>query len=89
MDNEIKTWLYDILTVIGEIESFVESINRDFSIYQKDLKTRRAIERDFTIIGEAMNRIAKKDSSSQLTDLRKIIDTRHRIIHGYEKVQTK
>lgn len=38
------------------------------------------------IIGEAVNRIIKKDPQLLLSDSRKIIDTRNRIIHSYDSV---
>jgi uncharacterized protein with HEPN domain len=50
------------------------------------LKTRRAVERNIEIIGEATNRILQKDESTELSNSRKIVDTRNRIIHGYDKV---
>jgi uncharacterized protein with HEPN domain len=33
MNNDIKTWLYDILNAIMEIESFFQDIPKEFSIY--------------------------------------------------------
>jgi len=86
MDIDIKTWLYDILNAIIEIESFFSDTPKDFIAYQNDLKTRRAVERNVEIIGEAMSRIVNKDSSIQLSNSRKIVDTRNRIIHGYDSV---
>ena len=86
MDIEIKTWLYDILNAINEIESFIADKPKDFIAYQKDIKTKRAIERNIEIIGEAMNRILLKDDTVQLSNSRKIVDTRNRIIHGYDTV---
>ena len=50
MDIEIKTWLYDILNAIIEIESFLANSSKDFLQYQSDLKTRRAVERDIEIM---------------------------------------
>lgn len=85
MVNEIKTWLYDILSSIKEIESFI-SPSGDFSSFKDDLKTRRAVERNIEIIGEAMSRILIKDASVELSNTRKIVDTRNRIIHGYDTV---
>ena len=85
MEIEIKTWLYDILTAIIEIESFVDT-SETFSSFQEDLKTRRAVERNIEIIGEAMSRILAKDDSIELSNSRKIVDTRNRIIHGYDTV---
>jgi len=86
MDIDIKTWLYDILNAIIEIESFFSDTPKDFLEYQNDLKTRRAVERNVEIVGEAMTRILSKDSSIQLSNSRKIVDTRNRIIHGYDSV---
>jgi uncharacterized protein with HEPN domain len=86
MDNEIKTWLYDILQSINEIDSYYENKPKKFDEYVTDIKTKRAIERDLEIIGEAANRILKKDKKFQLTNAEKIIGTRNRIIHGYDKI---
>ena len=86
MDTDIKTWLYDILNAIIEIESFFSDTPKDFIAYQNDLKTRRAVERNVETIGEALSRILNKDSSIQLSNSRKIVDTRNRIIHGYDSV---
>lgn len=86
MDIEIKTWLYDILNAINEIESFFVDYPKMFQNFQEDLLLRRAIERNIEIIGEAMNRILKKDENIQITDSRRIVDVRNRIIHGYDSV---
>ncbi|TCZ65192.1 HepT-like ribonuclease domain-containing protein [Flaviaesturariibacter aridisoli] len=85
MQLELKTWAYDILTAIHEVELFLEDVP-EFSVYQGDLKTKRAIERNLEIIGEAMNRMLQKEPSLQFSDARKIVDTRNRIIHGYDTV---
>ena len=86
MDNDIKTWLYDILQSINEIDSYYENKPRIFEEYVSDIKTKRAIERDLEIIGEAANRILKKDKNFKLDNVEKIIGTRNRIIHGYDKI---
>jgi uncharacterized protein with HEPN domain len=86
MDIEIKTWLYDMLNAIAEIESFFVGRPLLFANYQADLRTKRAVERNIEIIGEAMNRIIKKDSTIQITNSRKLVDVRNRIIHGYDSV---
>ena len=44
------------------------------------------MERNIEIIGEAMNRIVQKNSTIELSNSRKIVDTRNRIIHGYDSV---
>lgn len=86
MDIEIKTWLYDILNAINEIDSFFIDMPKEFVAYENDIKTRRAVERNIEIIGEAMNRILLRDDTIELSNSRKIVDTRNRIIHGYDNV---
>jgi len=85
MEVEIKAWAYDILTAIHEIELFLENIS-DIATYKADLKTKRAIERNLEIIGEATNRILKRNTNIFFSDARKIVETRNRIIHGYDFV---
>ena len=86
MDKEIQVWLFDILNSILEIESFVDFEETNFQDYSSDVKTKRAVERNLEIIGEAVNRISKKDENLEITDKRKIINVRNRIIHGYDQV---
>jgi len=85
MVDEIKTWLSDIKQAINEIDDFLPD-KRNFFSFQKDIKTKRAIERNVEIIGEAANRILKQQPDIAITDIKKIIDTRNRIIHGYDSV---
>lgn len=86
MDNSIKTWLFDILNSINEIESYFVDTPKLFEVYQNDLRTKRAVERNIEIIGEAMSRILKEDKDIQISNSRKIVDVRNRIIHGYDSV---
>ncbi|WP_373060421.1 DUF86 domain-containing protein [Zunongwangia sp. H14] len=86
MDNRINAWLEDILRSIDEIFEFLPEKN-DFFEYQKDLKTKKAIERNIEIIGEAINRISKhKDSNLEIKNAQKIIGTRNRIAHEYDNI---
>lgn len=86
MDADVKTWLYDVLTAIMEIESFFADNTKEFGKFQMDLRTKRAVERNIEIIGEALSRILKRDESIVISNSRKIVDTRNRIIHGYDSV---
>lgn len=85
MKEEVKVWLEDIEKAIEEINLFLPE-SRNFLDFQKDLKTRRAVERNIEIIGEAMNRILNEEPNIGVSDSRKIVDTRNRIIHGYDSV---
>jgi len=85
MEKEVLSWLEDIKQAIDEIEDFLPE-QRDFFQFKKDIKTRKAIERNIEIIGEAVNRILSKQPEIQISNARKIVDTRNRIIHGYDSV---
>ena len=85
MEKDIQIWLEDIKQSIDEIEEFLPE-KRNFFEFQKDIKTRKAIERNIEIIGEAVNRILNVNSEVKISNARKIVDTRNRIIHGYDTV---
>lgn len=85
MNDNIKVWLNDILQAINEISLFMPT-EKNFFLFQNDLKTRKAVERNIEIIGEAISRILKENPTINISDSRKIVDTRNRIIHGYDSV---
>ena len=85
MDIKIQAWLLDIIVSIDEIFEFLGDVN-DFSAYKNDLKTKKAIERNLEIIGEAMNRILKVDPHFPLDNAHNIIGTRNRIVHAYVNI---
>jgi uncharacterized protein with HEPN domain len=86
MDNSIKTWVYDILAAIEEIENFFSDRPKHYADYCNDVRTKRAVERNIEIIGEAMYRILKHDTTIEISNARKIVDARNRIIHGYDSI---
>jgi uncharacterized protein with HEPN domain len=85
MDIKIQVWLLDIQVCIDEIFQFLGD-QRDFLEYQKDIKTKKAIERNLEIIGEAMNRILKLNPEFPIENAKNIIGTRNRIIHAYDNI---
>ena len=50
---------------------------------------RRAIERAFEIIGEAMNRIDNIYPEIKISSKTQIISMRNRVIHSYDKVDNE
>ncbi len=86
MEREIKTWLFDILQSIDEIESYYQDKPKRFEDYISDTKTQRAIERNLEIIGEAVNRILRVDPGLEIENAKLIVGTRNRIIHGYDSI---
>jgi uncharacterized protein with HEPN domain len=85
MQPEVKVWLQDIKLSIEEIYDFLPE-ERNFLLFRSDIKTKKAIERNIEIIGEALNRILKIQPDILISDSRRIVDTRNRIIHGYDTV---
>lgn len=49
---------------------------------------KRAIERNLAIIGEAVNRIVKRDQSfhKKITNAKSIIALRNQVIHAYDNI---
>ena len=86
MDNKLDTFLFDILKAIEEIDSFFTADSKNFDDYIKDVKTRRAVERNIEIIGEAINRITKQYPNILIENSRNIVGTRNKIIHSYDNI---
>ena len=61
MDERIEKWLVDIKFSIQEIEDYFTEVDRSFCDYRKNKMIKRAVERNLEIIGEALNRIVKRD----------------------------
>ncbi len=85
MTDQGNKYLSDILQAIQLIESFVTDI-KDFNDYLSDRKTQSAVERQLGIIGEAVNKFEKLFPELQLSNARKIVGFRNRIIHAYDAV---
>jgi uncharacterized protein with HEPN domain len=88
MEIEIKKFLYDIQESIASIEKYLGD-KRDFKIYLTDKMLRRAVEREFEIIGEAISRIEKIDPTINISSKKQIINMRNRVIHGYDKIDNE
>ena len=89
MDEYIEKHLIDVLNAINEVESFFADRPKLFQEFQNDMLRQRAVERNIEIMGEAINRILKANPEFQLTNAKAIINTRNRVIHGYDSVTTE
>ncbi|MBP3535493.1 MAG: DUF86 domain-containing protein [Muribaculaceae bacterium] len=86
-DFKVLAYLQDILDAINDMQScFVGYPNR-YDVFEKDMMRMCVVERKVEIMGEAINRIRKTDSSVEIPNARAIIDTRNRIIHAYDNVR--
>ena len=88
MDERILKWLYDIKLAIEEVDSYFNNSPKNFEAYQANLMLKRAVERNLEIIGEAMNRITKRDAGfeDRITNAKSIIGLRNQVIHAYDGI---
>jgi uncharacterized protein with HEPN domain len=87
--HNIPQCLEDILAAIDNIEEYLSRVmgdRRDFNLYRRDSLLRSGVERQLEIIGEAMNRILRTDPQFPVTNARRIVDLRNRVIHGYDSI---
>jgi uncharacterized protein with HEPN domain len=85
MTEKEKKFLSDISNSIELIETFTKDL-KSFSEYQKDLKTKGAVERHLGIIGEAVNKFLKESTTNDLKNASQIISLRNRLIHSYDNI---
>jgi uncharacterized protein with HEPN domain len=82
MTDQGRKYLSDVLHAIALIEDFTKDIFI-YDEYEKDLKTQSAVERQLSIIGEAVHKFDNLFPEYTLQNARKIIDFRNRLIHAY------
>ncbi len=86
MDNRVKKLLFDILTSINNIESYLGE-KKEFDFYSESQMLQHAVERNIEIIGEAVNKLLKAHPEIRITNSRRIVDARNKIIHGYDEIE--
>jgi uncharacterized protein with HEPN domain len=86
MNNAAKKLLFDVLESARSIRDWCT--DRTFADYESDRQFRRAVEREFEIIGEALGRLstADPDTAERIDELPRIVGFRNRIIHGYDTI---
>ncbi len=86
MTDKSKKYLSDVLRAIELIELFTNDVV-SFEAYQADLKTKSAVERQLSIIGEAVNQFRKEDTEHDITHAIQIVGLRNRLIHAYDSTE--
>lgn len=86
MRRRLQKIFYDMEQACALIEQF--TAGKTFEQYQQDMQLRSAVERQFEIVGESLNRLDKLEQSvaRQITGYRRIIEFRNILIHGYDIV---
>ncbi|MDE6309500.1 MAG: DUF86 domain-containing protein [Muribaculaceae bacterium] len=84
--DRLSAYLYDVLRSCQEIEEETDMRGRSFDVFCHDRVYRRFVERNFEIIGEAMNRVLKLKPDIQISSARKIVNTRNLVIHSYDSL---
>ena len=85
MDRSLKKYLFDIETAIDTIDEYIGS-PKIFENYEKNRQLQQAVERNLEIIGEATKRILDIEPDIKISNARKIVGARNRIIHGYDDI---
>jgi uncharacterized protein with HEPN domain len=83
MPRDARTYLWDALHAADLIVRFVDG--RSFTEYQADDLVRSAVERQFEIIGEALDQSSRidPDLAARIVDLPRLVAFRNILIHGY------
>lgn len=83
---DIRKYLYDVLAACELIHKF--TAGKSFDEYCQDDLLRSAVERQFEIVGEALNAALRfaPEVESRISHTRRIIGFRNRLAHAYASI---
>ena len=86
MDHDPRAFPWDVAQAANAITDFTKGV--DEAGYGSNALVRAAVERQFEIIGEALNRLSKTapELARRVPDLRNIVSLRNVLIHGYASI---
>jgi uncharacterized protein with HEPN domain len=86
MPPDIIGTLEDILEAAGFIEA--DTAGLAFDEFEADRRTRQLAERNFEIIGEAVNRLRRHapDIAERISASNQAVALRNALIHGYDRI---
>ena len=89
MYGDAAKLIWDAQQALQRIQRFVA--RKDFAAYQSDELLRSAVERQFEILGEALNQLSRLDPNmtEKIPDLPRIVAFRNILIHGYASVDDR
>ncbi len=86
MKDELKRYLEDVLHSILKIEAFKVS-TPSFQQYESNDLVKSAVQWQLSVIGEALNNALRMEPGLSITNARKVVDMRNKLIHGYDEVE--
>lgn len=89
MRLESRKLLFDIQQAVNKVIQFITG--KSFEDYESDDLLRSGVERQFEIIGEALNKLSKIDITvvSEINEHQRIISFRNILIHGYADIDNR
>jgi uncharacterized protein with HEPN domain len=89
MRPEARKFLWDAQQAAALISGFVRG--KTFTGYCQDAMLRSAVERQFEIVGEALNALSKiaPEIAAEIPELGRIVAFRNVLIHGYATVDDR
>ncbi len=85
MDDKVRKYLFDINKAINNIDSYIGK-EKLYDVYNSNPMLQDAVERNIEIIGEAMSKLLKLVPDINITNSRRVVDARNKIIHGYDEI---
>jgi uncharacterized protein with HEPN domain len=89
MQRDPRAYLWDARQAAARVVAFVAG--RTWQDYETDDLLRSAVERQFEIVGEALNKLHHADPSlaAEIADLPRIVAFRNVLIHGYATIDDR
>ena len=86
MSLKIRKLYFDIKKAALELKQF--TTEKSFEAFKEDRMLQVAVEREFEIIGEAMNRMLRQfpEEAETIPNLGRIIGMRNILAHGYDTI---
>ena len=86
MPRSALAYLNDIVEACDAVAVTLRGV--DIATYAANRTTRSAVEREFTIIGEAVNSISRIDPelAARISHARKIVGFRNQLVHDYPAI---
>ena len=83
MRRDPRAYVWDVRESINAIVEFTSG--KTIEDFQQDLMLRSAVERQFEIVGEALNQLARQDQglANRIPDIHQIVAFRNILVHGY------